>query len=227
MGSSIGSNTAKDLYAAIGYQHTAYGMEDSKEDQFLASISWLPLKRLIFSGLANFTRQKYHQQYVQTLSGDRDEEYIVASIDRHTSYLTFRAELYLTPELSLQYYGSPYYSVGKYDSFKRVKQAAEKNFDDRFDPLYLNYNAVLDGYSFTYNSESFLIDNPDFSFMQFRSNLVLRWEYKLGSTLYMVWAHDRSGYETTYNPVSEIAGDLFGIRGNNVFMIKLNFWFSL
>jgi hypothetical protein len=63
--------------------------------------------------------------------------------------------------------------------------------------------------------------------MQFRSNLVLRWEYKLGSTLYMVWAHDRSGYETLYNPVSEIAGDLFGIRGNNVFMIKLNFWFSL
>ena len=69
--------------------------------------------------------------------------------------------------------------------------------------------------------------NPDFSFMQFRSNLVLRWEYKLGSTLYFVWAHDRSALESLYNPVSDITGDLFGIQGNNVFMFKLNFWFSV
>ena len=53
------------------------------------------------------------------------------------------------------------------------------------------------------------------------------WEYNLGSTIYLVWAHDRSGWEGLYNPVSDITGDLFGIKGNNVLMFKLNFWFSI
>jgi hypothetical protein len=57
--------------------------------------------------------------------------------------------------------------------------------------------------------------------------LVFRWEYKLGSTLYLVWAHDRSGFESVYNPLQDITGDLFGIQGNHVFMFKLNFWFSV
>ena len=77
------------------------------------------------------------------------------------------------------------------------------------------------------NNPDYTFENPDFSFMQFRSNLVFRWEYKLGSTLYLVWAHDRSGWESIYNPVSDITGDLFGIKGNHVFMFKLNFWFSI
>ncbi len=77
------------------------------------------------------------------------------------------------------------------------------------------------------NGASWIFHNPDFSFMQFRSNLVFRWEYKLGSTLYFVWAHDKSGWESLFNPISDISGDLMGIQGNNVFMFKLNFWFSV
>jgi hypothetical protein len=63
--------------------------------------------------------------------------------------------------------------------------------------------------------------------MQFRSNLVLRWEYKLGSTLYLVWAHDRSDWLDRYQSLDGIVGDLFGIPGNHVFMFKLNCWFSV
>jgi hypothetical protein len=89
------------------------------------------------------------------------------------------------------------------------------------------YDQDQNQYGFEYNNASYTFGNPDFSFMQFRSNLVFRWEYKLGSTLYVVWAHDRSGFESLYNPVKDIMGDLFGIKGNNIFMIKLNFWFSM
>lgn len=35
--------------------------------------------------------------------------------------------------------------------------------------------------------------NPDFNVRTFRSNLVLRWEYRPGSTLFVVWSQDRSG----------------------------------
>jgi hypothetical protein len=91
----------------------------------------------------------------------------------------------------------------------------------------VTYDQANNSYGFDYNAASWNFNNPDFSFSQFRSNLVFRWEYKLGSTLYLVWAHDRSGWEGTYHPVSDITGDLFGMAGNNIFMFKLNFWFSI
>ena len=91
----------------------------------------------------------------------------------------------------------------------------------------LTYDPTHDRYSFDRDSEAFEFENPDFSFMQFRSNLVFRWEYKLGSTLYVVWSYDRSEWLSNYNPVRDIFGDLFGIQGNHVFMVKLNFWFSI
>ena len=52
-------------------------------------------------------------------------------------------------------------------------------------------------------------------------------EYNPGSTIYLVWAHDRSDWEGAYNPVSDIVEYLLRASGNNVFMFKLNFWFSL
>ncbi|MFC2113588.1 DUF5916 domain-containing protein, partial [Bacteroidota bacterium] len=178
-------------------------------------------------GNVNIDQSNYHQQYVATLSGSNSKEYIVGNIDRHTTSFTFRGELFITPELSFQYYGSPYYSVGKYDSFKRVDLASAVDIDSRLEKLDVSYDEATSKYSFDRNAETFSFSNPDFSFMQFRSNLVFRWEYKLGSTVYLVWAHDRSNWDSFYNPVKEIAGDLFTVSGNHVFMVKINFWFSV
>jgi hypothetical protein len=138
----------------------------------------------------------------------------------------FRGDVF-TPEISLQYYGSPYYAVGDYYHFGRVSDAGASEFAKRVESLDVEFDAGSDSYSFTYNSETWSFQDPDFSFMQFRSNLVFRWEYLLGSTLYLVWAHDRWGQENEFHPVSDIAGDLFNLKGSNFIMIKLNFWFSV
>jgi hypothetical protein len=171
--------------------------------------------------------RKYHQQYVGTLNKGNEKLYLLGHIDQQTPWITLRGELFITPEMSIQYYGSPYFSLGSYSAFKRVDQGRERDMDTRFEELEVSYDAGSNSYDFDYNANSWSFANPDFSFSQFRSNLVFRWEYKLGSTLYLVWAHDRSGYEGIYNPVSDIAGDLFTIKGNNIFMFKLNFWFSI
>jgi len=71
------------------------------------------------------------------------------------------------------------------------------------------------------------IANPGFNYQQFRSNLVLRWEYRPGSTLYFVWSQDRTGYHQA-GPFS--FGDGYKLLGEtfpgNIFMIKLNYWFG-
>ena len=223
----LGSNMTKDLSATLIYQYSALGMAHSRASMGILSVAWLPVKRLKISGTASLNQRNYHQQYVSTIPGNSSTEYVIGNIDHHTTAFTFRTELYLTPEMSIQYYGSPYFSVGQYDEFSRVNQSQAREINDRLELLDLVYDPVQNSYSYNYNSETFQFSNPDFSFMQFRSNLVFRWEYKLGSTLYFVWSHDSSEWESAYNPISDIVGDLFGIKGNHVFMVKANFWFSL
>ncbi|MCK4345610.1 MAG: glycoside hydrolase family 3 protein [Bacteroidales bacterium] len=77
------------------------------------------------------------------------------------------------------------------------------------------------------DGENAFFGNHDFTFMQFRSNFVFRWEYKLGSTLYFVWTHSKTLFENAEYSIHTKTGDLFGIRGENIFMIKINYWFSI
>jgi hypothetical protein len=226
-GLSVISNTAKDFFGMLSYKYSALGIAQSRANMGMLSLTWLPVKRLKISGTVSLNQRNYHQQYVSTIPGNSAPEYVVGNIDHHTTSFTFRAELYLSPEMSIQYYGSPYYSVGQYDSFQRVAQSQARDISERLEILDLTYDPAADNYTYIHNGEVFQFGNPNFSFMQFRSNLVFRWEYKLGSTLYFVWAHDRSGWDPTYNPIGDIAGDLWGIKGNHIFMVKANFWFAL
>ena len=72
-----------------------------------------------------------------------------------------------------------------------------------------------------------LIRNPDFNFKQFRSNAVLRWEYRLGSTLFVVWSQGCQHIDPMgeFNLGSDL-GTLFDAPAENVFMIKLNYWLN-
>ena len=80
---------------------------------------------------------------------------------------------------------------------------------------------VTDGLS------SFTLRNRDFNVQSFRSNLVLRWEWRAGSALYLVWQQDRELERTLPDRVS--VGDMFsslGRRGDNFLAIKIAYWFS-
>jgi len=74
----------------------------------------------------------------------------------------------------------------------------------------------------------YAVYNPDFNFYQFRSNLVARWEYRLGSFIYLVWSSEWTGrniysdesFGDSYNLLRDVFSD-------NIFLIKVNYWFSL
>ena len=140
-----------------------------------------------------------------------------------------RIDYNISPEISLQYYGSPFASVGKYENFKSTSNPLAGNYYNRYNLL----NPVLNGdnydvYKINNNSVDYSFKNPDFSFMQFRSNLVFRWEYRPGSQLYLVWSDDMTNYENpAYYQVDNAFGRIKGIFANNVFLIKFNYWFSI
>ena len=71
-------------------------------------------------------------------------------------------------------------------------------------------------------------DPGGFNFKQFRSNVVLRWEYQPGSTLFLVWAQGRVASDPTEGSRS-IASDfreLFGLRADNTLLIKASYWLN-
>lgn len=179
----------------------------------------------------NFINSRDRLQYITTNNDAPDSRYILGTINQKTLGMTFRIDLNLTPEFSIQYYGSPFVSIGKYSQLKFVTNPRSGLYNNRFE-IYQDQVLSGDGYQlYDYNDGpriDYSIPNPDFNFHQFRSNLVARWEYRLGSFIYLVWSSDRT--ESTNFSGTSIAGSYKQLRSvfpNNIFLIKLNYWFSL
>jgi hypothetical protein len=195
-----------------------------------SSISYRPLNTLKFSMNINLAKNTDQFQYVSTLDFNDQTRYILAKINQQTAGMTFRVDYNITPELSIQYYGSPFVATGKYSDFKHITNSRSNKFNDRF----LEYtNPVLSGndYQLTETNSSiadYTISNPDFNFSQFRSNLVAKWEYRPGSSVYLVWSNEQTEYTTP--GVSNLLNAYNQINNsypNNLFLIKLNYWFSI
>ena len=79
------------------------------------------------------------------------------------------------------------------------------------------------------NITAVTIDNPDFNFRDFNSNLVVRWEYQPGSLLYVVWSQARSMYLPGMGEfdVGTDINELFDVHPHNVFLVKFSKWFSM
>lgn len=209
---------------------TKYDDKITWKNRYDFSLFWLINNNITVSSYTGFTKEINNSQYVKQKTVNGKKDYVVGKIARETLYTTLRVEYFITPELSLQYYGSPYASIGKYDAYRKVNQSKSKDLNERYNPLFIlegndgdvlvdeNGNELLD-----FNTE-----NPDFNFQEFRSNFVLRWEYKTGSTLYFVWTNTSSNYENQYNPsIIESFSNISKVKAQNAFMLKFSFWFSL
>ena len=224
---NLGTNTAKDLSGSIEVRHGYSNDRIGESFGFEGRIKWLPVKRIKLSMSASYTGSKNSQQYIETITNSNSKDYLVGLIDRKIVNMVFRSDIYITPELSFRYYGSPYYSIGEYSEFKKVDDAGSFEIKNRFEKLDVRYSEENDSYSYNINGNEITFQDPNFSFLQFRSSFVFRWEYKLGSTLYFIWSNGKTIWQNSDYTIGSMANDLFNKPGENVFMIKLNYWFSL
>ncbi len=144
----ISSNSSKNLFGHVGFHYNVYGVGSSHQEIAHGGLTWTPFRKLKLSGRISYNNRKYHQQYVTTLWADQETLYLTGHIDQQTTSLTFRGEIFINAELSIQYYGSPYYSVGKYDQFGSVNQARSKDLSQRFHSLDVSYDEATNFYSF-------------------------------------------------------------------------------
>ena len=142
----------------------------------------------------------------------------------------FRINLGITPNLSIQYWGQPFLFSGDYYDFKKVINTSSSNWQDQyyaFNQSDIDFNDPYDTYTIHDGSNTYTFENPDFSFFEFRSNLVMRWEYLPGSTAYLVWSQGRTGDDPNGDfSLSDNISKLVQIKPHNVILLKLSYRFS-
>lgn len=207
-----------------------FGNVRPESDSYTFGLS--PNIRIRPSGRATFNigsfvnRNVDDAQWVSRIDTD-ETRYLFGRIDQTTVGLTTRVDFAFTPTLSLQLYAQPFVSAGTYDDFKQIADPVAGQYSDRFSAVTPNaagagYAADLDGDG---SDESFR--NPDFRFSQFRSNAVLRWEYRPGSTLFLVWSQGRDRFSPNGSfDFGRDVGNLFDITPDNIFLIKFSYWMS-
>jgi hypothetical protein len=230
--SYVSTNRSKDLRFTLHYEYMTNGSGLYNYSHVDATVMWLPIDRIRLNALVSHHANTEHQQYIEKTTPGTETLYLMGKLDQRILSFTLRAQVFITPELSLEYYGSPYLSIGDYTHFKKVSNPHSQDHASRFyeyAPDEVIYNGAEETYQIDDPDQgTFFMENPDFNFAQFRSNLVFKWEYKLGSILYFVWTHEQTHDE---NVSSMDQGDnfsnLIGTPARNVFMIKFNYWFTL
>jgi hypothetical protein len=169
-------------------------------------------------------------QYVaQTAGADGNIHYLMGSMNQHTYGITLRVQVNLTPDVSIQFYGAPFTSTAAYSRFKRDAQTASRQYSQRFYRFADDEIVKTDNrYHVSENGDAYSFASPDFSFNEFRSNLVFRWEYMPGSTLYFAWVHSLSNRDNRYvSAWRDNLDTMFGLPATNTFLVKANFWFGM
>jgi hypothetical protein len=227
---SAGSDGSRRASLSAGARHAWSVDDDSRSTELDGQLNLRLSNRLSLSGQASYERLTDNLQYVATADASGEVLYVLGRIDQDTWAFTFRVNLALSPDLTLQYYGSPFIGTGRYTEFKRATDTLARDYQDRFH-LY-GPDEIAQGAGGRYFVDEaaggrYSFANPDFSFREFRSNLVVRWEYKPGSALYVVWSQGRTSEVPAWDSSLHSNWDeLWRTSPDNVFLVKVSYWSS-
>ena len=159
--------------------------------------------------------------------------YVFGEIEQATLALATRLNWTFSPTLSLQTYVRPFVSRGRYTDFRQMTEPGQLDF-----PVYGQGFGAIEGldvdaetglpasYRVTgADGGSAEFRNPNFTVRALQGNAVLRWEYRPGSALFLVWQQQRNGFarDGGLSFDRDVSG-LFRDRPTNVFLLKLSYW---
>ena len=184
-------------------------------------VDWTPTTRVNLSFDAGYNTTHAMAGFIDNFAspgeGIGGVSYVFAELDRETVDLTVRADVLFSRNLSLQLYAQPYLTIGEYSNARRLAKPDSYEFEDAenipdFDP------AAIGDYDFEYASVNV--------------NAVLRWEYRPGSTLYLVWKQGRSSYDDGFSHGSGFqpelsASEMFDSEPENTILVKLAYWLPI
>jgi len=147
-------------------------------------------------------------QWIGNIERDGRTRFVFGRLYQTTTSMTTRVNYTLTPNLSLQVYAQPFVSAGDYGDFRELINGRATHYANRYA-------------AFAYGA------NPDFRFLSFRTTNVMRWEFKPGSTLFVVWQQGRENVlpDGSFR-FGRDYGDVFSTPSTNTVLVKLAYWLN-
>jgi hypothetical protein len=228
----VGSDQRKKFNGTIGLIHSQAKENNFSLLKFESELNYQPTNALNISLAPEYSISKNQTQYVTQSDYNSDTRYVLGSIDNHTLTASLRLDYTVNPNLSIQYYGQPFISRGRYRDFKYVTNPVAERLNDRFQSYDTNQIST-NGNDFQVDENrdgtmDYSFENPDFSYVQFNSNLVLRWEYIPGSELFLVWSQGITSSILSSNGLFEgFESGILDQRPQNIFLLKATYRFIL
>ena len=172
----------------------------------------IPMSQLQLDITADWSLNHDDSQWFGNFGALPARHYAFAHLNQETRALGLRASYTATPTLSFQLYAAPFLSRGRYSNVRELSATPRAS---RYEDRYTSYTPPAGA-------------SMGFDVLELRSNNVLRWEFRPGSTFFAVWSHGRGG--DAYDPTNPTPtwrneyGDLFGLHPENTFLIKLAWW---
>ena len=205
------ANTDNRKALSFGYSGGHWAdTENSSRHDIMPYINWRATSSMSLNvGLRYFINHDDAQWVENEDLEDGSQRYVFGRIDQKTMSFNTRFNYTMTPNLSLQVYAEPFVSAGDYSNYKELVDGRAKSYDDRYRPYAYSGNA-------------------DFNIRSFRTTNVMRWEYRPGSTLFVVWQQGKSDdrefgdfrFGRDFNGV-------FSAPSHNVFLIKFSYWLNM
>jgi hypothetical protein len=225
----VRTDDRKKVDVRFGLHGTDYALGADHGRWLFGGVTFRPRSNLLVSLEPEMSWVHNGAQYLDTFpdplaAATYGHRYVFAPLDQTTFAAGVRLNWTFTPRLSLELYAQPLLSSGDYAAPAELARARSYAFrtygtdGSTFDPATGDVDPDGPG-----PAPAFNIGTPDFNFKSLRGNLVLRWEFRPGSTAYAVWTQSRSDRQ---DGVGEFAfhhsvSRLFGARGDNIFLVKV------
>ncbi|HUW93153.1 MAG TPA: DUF5916 domain-containing protein [Bacteroidales bacterium] len=232
---NVNSSSSKMITAELWGNMSKGGEESSKSYSAGMDLTAKPGQSLSVSLSPSISARTEQLQYLTNRSFEGQERYILGRIDQQIVNMSLRLNYNITPDLTIQYWGQPFLAAMDYSNFKVITDPKAANFTDRFhvfnneeirfDPsenkYYVDENRDgIDDYDF---------ENPDGNIDAFLSNLVVRWEFRPGSTIFLVWSQTRDYSDQTGSfSLNHNMTNLFSTnKPYDIFLVKFTYRFGL
>jgi len=231
-------NLNTDTRESVWFSLNGYGSHNPTTGQLDGGLD-LGATIQVRSNVDVFVGPSIHQrddpmQYVaevpEGIAMDGPSHFVFGRIHETDVSMTLRVNWTFSPHLTLQAYAQPFLASGRYDELKDVDHPGAGRYADRFHPLTGNdYQLVGDTYRVARDGAVFDVGRPDFNFRQLRSTVVVRWEYRPGSTVFAIWSHGRTSdaFDGGRFQIGRDLSDLGSAASENVVMVKANYWIGL
>ncbi len=226
------SDQGKKIFAEYNMFHSWTFDKSAHTKDYGIFINYQPSKTVRISMGPSYNSRRDDVQFIDNIDYGEKVRYINGRIDQKTLSMSLRLNYTIKPNLTIQYYGQPFISRGRYTELKYIANPLEPRAEDRYilleeDQIVFNEeDAVYEVDDDWDGNFDYTISDPDFNFIQFRSNLVMRWEYIPGSELFLVWSQGTTSFGDPQDRLlPSLAENLFSEKAHNIFLVKFTYRF--